>query len=68
MTRAQRMGGTMQLYATAQFLLYKWSSLKIIQDRMFSAKNEFLVLATTFLGFPCGSAGKESDCSAGDLG
>ena len=35
---------------------------------MFSAKNEFLVLATTFLGFPCGSAGKESDCSAGDLG
>ena len=21
-----------------------------------------------FLGFPCGSAGKESDCNAGDLG
>ena len=25
-------------------------------------------LSTSFLGFPCGSAGKESACNAGDLG
>ena len=25
-------------------------------------------LPTLFLGFPCGSAGKESSCNAGDLG
>ena len=26
------------------------------------------LLTPVFLGFPCGSAGKESACSAGDLG
>ena len=68
MTRVQRMGGTMELHAIAQFLLYKWSSLTIIKNRIFSVKNEFLVLATTSLGFSCGSAGKASACNAGDLG
>ena len=58
----------MELYAIAQFLLYKWSSLMIIQNRMFSVKNEFLVLATASLDFPCGSAGRESTRNAGNLG
>ena len=28
----------------------------------------FIVLSLVFLGFPCGSAGRESTCNAGDLG
>ena len=40
----------------------------IIQNRMFSVKNEFLVLATASLDFPCGSAGRESTRNAGNLG
>ena len=28
----------------------------------------FVVLPLVFLGFPCGSAGRESTCNAGDLG
>ena len=27
-----------------------------------------MLLTPVFLGFPCGSAGKESACNAGDLG
>ena len=27
-----------------------------------------MLLTPVFLGFPCGSAGKESTCNAGDLG
>ena len=28
----------------------------------------FCIFSSIFLGFPCGSAGKESSCNAGDLG
>ena len=33
-----------------------------------SYSSKILWHPTTILGFPCGSAGKESTCNAGDLG
>ena len=41
--------------------------LSSMMTSCFSVKCHFCLISTT-LGFPCGSAGKESTCNVGDLG
>ena len=50
-------------HVTRNRLLHKWGFLMLLGRILF----HYNVLLS-FLGFTCGSAGKESDCNAGDLG
>ena len=50
-------------HMTRNSVLHKWGFLMLLGLILF----HYDVLSS-FLSFPCGSAGKESACSAGDLG
>ena len=47
-----------------EMLYFSWKPVNIKKK----TKTKFLMFTGFQLGFPCGSAGKESTCNLGDLG
>ena len=53
------------LYAYLRLLIFLWA---ILIPAFASSSPAFQMMYSPYRGFPCGSASKESACSAGDLG